>query len=159
MVYSKLAYFNSSPAVAYWFTFWHDAWWLNRDSPAFRDNKRELDPAEPDALCYTPLSRDALEQKLTAMKLRSAPGCCGAKKGWFSDALLDRFFQKLETMRQLGGFVEHKESALLTASGLDLARRSARVNRPAGAALLPYAAWCGFATVLSAAIARRNRRS
>jgi len=50
------------------------------------------------------------------------------------------------------------ESALLTASGLDLARRSARVNRPAGAALLPYAAWCGFATVLSAAIARRNRR-
>ncbi len=48
------------------------------------------------------------------------------------------------------------ESALLTASGLDLARRSARVRCPAGAALLPYAAWCGFATVLSAAIARRN---
>jgi uncharacterized protein YbjT (DUF2867 family)/tryptophan-rich sensory protein len=49
------------------------------------------------------------------------------------------------------------ESAVLTASGADLARRSARTNRVAGAALVPYAAWCGFATVLSAAVARRNR--
>jgi uncharacterized protein YbjT (DUF2867 family)/tryptophan-rich sensory protein len=49
------------------------------------------------------------------------------------------------------------ESAVLSASGLDLARRTLRVSRPGGAALLPYAAWCGFATVLSAAVARRNR--
>ena len=33
----------------------------------------------------------------------------------------------------------------------------ARSNRVAGAALVPYAAWCGFATALSAAVARRNR--
>src|SRR3954447_1336277 len=49
------------------------------------------------------------------------------------------------------------EAAVLTASSADLARRAGAVNKGAGIALSPYAAWCGFATVLSAAIARRNR--
>jgi benzodiazapine receptor len=48
------------------------------------------------------------------------------------------------------------ECAVLTASTVDLARRAARVSRPAAAALAPYAAWTAFATALSAAIARRN---
>jgi uncharacterized protein YbjT (DUF2867 family)/tryptophan-rich sensory protein len=51
------------------------------------------------------------------------------------------------------------ECAVLTASGGDLARRSAKVNPVAGRALVPYVVWCGFATVLSAEINRRNRRS
>lgn len=50
------------------------------------------------------------------------------------------------------------ESAVLTASGADLVRRSAAVNPVAGRALVPYVAWCGFAALLSAAIERRNRR-
>jgi uncharacterized protein YbjT (DUF2867 family)/tryptophan-rich sensory protein len=49
------------------------------------------------------------------------------------------------------------EAAVLTASTADLARRAGAVSRGAGVALSPYAAWCGFATVLSSAIARRNR--
>lgn len=48
------------------------------------------------------------------------------------------------------------ESAALTASSIDLVRRADRVSRPAAAALVPYAAWTAFATVLSGAIARRN---
>ena len=48
-------------------------------------------------------------------------------------------------------------AAALAASSADLALRSGRVRRPAGWALAPYAAWCGFATVLNAAIWRRNR--
>ncbi|MPQ98738.1 tryptophan-rich sensory protein [Modestobacter sp. I12A-02628] len=48
------------------------------------------------------------------------------------------------------------ESAALTVSTVDLVRRAARVSRPAAAALVPYAAWTAFATVLSGAIARRN---
>jgi tryptophan-rich sensory protein len=48
------------------------------------------------------------------------------------------------------------ECALLTASSADLVRRAYRLNRGAGAALAPYALWCGFATVLSTAIARLN---
>ena len=50
------------------------------------------------------------------------------------------------------------ESAVLTASTVDLARRAAAVHRPAAAVLAPYAAWTAFATALSAALARRNPR-
>ncbi|MGX1808969.1 TspO/MBR family protein [Nocardia sp. NPDC055321] len=48
-------------------------------------------------------------------------------------------------------------SAVLTASGVDLVRRVGRARPAAGAALAAYPAWCGFATVLSTAIWRRNR--
>lgn len=48
------------------------------------------------------------------------------------------------------------QAALLTASSADLARRAGEVSKGAGIALTPYAAWCGFATALSTAIARRN---
>jgi translocator protein len=47
-------------------------------------------------------------------------------------------------------------AGLLTVSSADLARRASSVAPRAGAALLPYAGWCAFATVLSASIARRN---
>ncbi|MDV3221312.1 tryptophan-rich sensory protein [Intrasporangium sp.] len=49
------------------------------------------------------------------------------------------------------------ESAVLTASGADLVRRTTAVNSVAGRALVPYVVWTGFATVLSAEIHRRNR--
>ena len=49
------------------------------------------------------------------------------------------------------------DSAALTVSTVDLARRTWPVDRVAGTALLPYAAWVAAATVLSADIARRNR--
>jgi uncharacterized protein YbjT (DUF2867 family)/tryptophan-rich sensory protein len=48
-------------------------------------------------------------------------------------------------------------AAALTASSADLARRAGTVSKGAGIALSPYAVWCGFATALSTAIARRNR--
>ncbi|KGN37121.1 tryptophan-rich sensory protein [Knoellia subterranea] len=49
------------------------------------------------------------------------------------------------------------ESAVLAVSSAELARRVSRSHPGAGRALLPYAVWTGFATVLSAAIHRRNR--
>ena len=48
------------------------------------------------------------------------------------------------------------ESALLTASTVDLTRRTWQLDRTAGLALLPYAGWTAFATALSGEIARRN---
>lgn len=48
------------------------------------------------------------------------------------------------------------ECAVLTVSSVDLVRRTHRLNRGAGVSLAPYALWCGFATVLSTAIARLN---
>ena len=44
----------------------------------------------------------------------------------------------------------------LAVSSADLARRAGRADRRLGLALAPYAAWCGFATVLTDAIRRRN---
>lgn len=49
------------------------------------------------------------------------------------------------------------EAGALAASSADLARRAAASGRRAGWSLVPYAAWTGFAAVLSTAIARRNR--
>ncbi len=48
-------------------------------------------------------------------------------------------------------------AAALTASSADLARRAARADRRAGAALSPYPLWCAFATVLATHVWRLNR--
>jgi tryptophan-rich sensory protein len=50
------------------------------------------------------------------------------------------------------------EIAALDASNLQLLRRAWRSDRAAGAALVPYVVWTGFATGLNASIAVRNRR-
>ncbi|CAM3222436.1 TspO/MBR family protein [Nocardioides dubius] len=57
--------------------------------------------------------------------------------------------------RQVGGSV--LVAGALAASTADLARTAAKADRRAGAFLVPYAAWTGFATVLNGAIWRRNR--
>jgi tryptophan-rich sensory protein len=48
------------------------------------------------------------------------------------------------------------EIAALNASNLALLRRAWQTDRLAGAALLPYVAWTGFATALNGSIAARN---
>ena len=48
------------------------------------------------------------------------------------------------------------EILVLEASTLDLVRRAARVDPAAAGLLAPYAGWVGFATALTASIARRN---
>ncbi|MEO7125682.1 MAG: TspO/MBR family protein [Nakamurella sp.] len=50
-------------------------------------------------------------------------------------------------------------ASLLEASTLDLIRRARTVSAPAAAALVPYAAWGGFALALNVDIARRNSTS
>lgn len=49
------------------------------------------------------------------------------------------------------------EAAILALSSADLARRARAAGDGHAALLAPYALWCSFATVLTAAIARRNR--
>lgn len=48
------------------------------------------------------------------------------------------------------------EIAALNASNLALLRRAWQTDRVAGAALVPYVAWTGFATVLNRSIVARN---
>ena len=49
------------------------------------------------------------------------------------------------------------EILVLEASTLDLVRRTRRLDPAAARLLVPYAGWVGFATALTASIARRNR--
>jgi len=49
-------------------------------------------------------------------------------------------------------------TVLLDLSNAELIRRTGRIDTRAAAALVPYALWCAFATVLNADIARRNPR-
>lgn len=46
----------------------------------------------------------------------------------------------------------------LAASSIDLTRSAAKVSKKAGGLMAPYAAWTSFATVLNAAIWRKNPR-
>ncbi|MFA1542619.1 TspO/MBR family protein [Actinomadura monticuli] len=62
------------------------------------------------------------------------------------------FFGRRSTRAGLVGTV------LLDISNADLIRRTAAVDTAAAGALVPYAAWCAFATALTADIARRNRQ-
>ena len=48
-------------------------------------------------------------------------------------------------------------AGVLALSSADLARRAADADPKLGVALAPYPLWCGFATVMSADIWRRNR--
>jgi translocator protein len=57
--------------------------------------------------------------------------------------------------RQIGPSVV--VAGALAASSADLARTAGAAYKPAGGFLVPYTAWTGFATVLNAAIWRRNR--
>ncbi|MFE7752681.1 TspO/MBR family protein [Streptomyces sp. NPDC057428] len=49
-------------------------------------------------------------------------------------------------------------TALLDVSNAELIARTAKTDRAAALALIPYVAWCGFATCLNASIVRRNGR-
>ncbi|MGC1211186.1 MAG: TspO/MBR family protein, partial [Micromonospora sp.] len=48
------------------------------------------------------------------------------------------------------------EIVALNAANVELLRRAWRADRLAGASLLPYVAWTGFATALNASLAARN---
>lgn len=51
-----------------------------------------------------------------------------------------------------------RPTVLLDIGNADLIRRAVAVDTAAAGALVPYAAWCTFATALNADVARRNRR-
>ena len=67
-------------------------------------------------------------------------------------ALRDRG-REAESLR----FAAALAAGVLAISSADLVRRAGRVSPAVAGALAPYPAWCGFATVLSTAIWRRNR--
>ena len=60
------------------------------------------------------------------------------------------------TTRGRNVWLSAAEAGALTVSSWDLVRRAWSLDRPAAVALIPYAAWCTFATVLAGDLAAQN---
>ncbi|CEP02441.1 hypothetical protein PBRA_009025 [Plasmodiophora brassicae] len=98
MVYQKLAFFDSHPINALWFSFWHDLWIWNQDVELVMKHKALLDPNSSDALCYTPMTRDQLHERLGQTNLLSVAKTFGIFKGYINTVLLDRLYSRIEAL-------------------------------------------------------------
>jgi hypothetical protein len=87
-VFKRMAYVSSHPCAAYWFTFFDDAWDQNQGMDVMKDKAMAFDPRFSSSLAYTPMKREQLDQKLQELGVRHATK-------YFSDALLDAFYEKL----------------------------------------------------------------
>ena len=104
-----------------------------RDRP-----RRPIEPPRPEHVPSAAAGRERGYRRALTLNLVLNAGWCWA------------FFARRNTA--LGTVT----AVALTASSADLARRAARSRPLYGAALAPYAGWCGFATVLSARIHQLN---
>ena len=77
LLFAKIAFTQSHKACAFWFCFWHDLWESNNTVKFIRDAADLLDPTLPDALAYTPLSREDVEEKLNEAGILGPGGVWG----------------------------------------------------------------------------------
>lgn len=94
----RLAFFDSHPINALWFSFWHDLWIWNQDVELVMKHKALLDPNSSDALCYTPMTRDQLHERLGQTSLLSVAKTFGIFKGYINTVLLDRLYSRIEAL-------------------------------------------------------------
>ncbi|EWT02478.1 oxidoreductase [Intrasporangium oryzae NRRL B-24470] len=130
-------------------------WYRSLDLPPWQP------PPATFGLVWTPLYTAIAGSAATTLnaldRAGDAPGRSAYLKAFGTNLALNTAWSWLFWRARRPG-VAALECAALTASSAALARRSMATHRTAGLALVPYAAWTGFATVLSTAIARRNRR-
>ncbi|MER6630925.1 TspO/MBR family protein [Streptomyces sp. NPDC000987] len=131
---------------------------VDADSPWYRrlDKPRWQPPSRAFGLVWTPLYVSVAAASGRAL-LRARPEQRRRLIGSLAGNLVLNagwnwlFFGCRSTRAGLAG------TLLLDASNVHLIRRTAAADRPAARALLPYAAWCVFATALNADLAYRNR--
>ncbi|WP_026310642.1 TspO/MBR family protein [Parafrankia elaeagni] len=126
------------------------AWYLSLDKPAWQPPRAAF-PA-----VWTPLY--ALTALAAAQALDSSTGDDQRGRLWRAygiDLALNAAWTPL-FFRARRPHLALAEIVVLDAANVALLLRAWRADRLAGAALLPYLAWTGFATALNAAIAVRN---
>lgn len=133
MVQQKLAYYNSHPAVAYWYVFWHDVYCHNKSMDMFKGKADLFDPYKADALCYKPMQRADLVALLEKEGLRVAPSCGGRKRGGFNDQLLDKLYTRMDEYGKEKDEKDAKDAADKAAAAQLLAAQAIEQNY-AGAA-------------------------
>ena len=86
-IYKAMAFVNTSKRHAYWFMFFADLFYCNKDLKAFGDIWEEFDFNNDDSILYRMCERDELIRWAVDKHLRTEKG-----KGFFKDKLLNKFY-------------------------------------------------------------------
>jgi hypothetical protein len=65
---ARMRYYDTHPAVAFWYTFWDDLWSMNTEHAAIKDSAEWLCPWFPTCVAYTPMARADLQAKIDQRK-------------------------------------------------------------------------------------------
>jgi len=125
-------------------------WYRGLDKPVIQP------PAAVFPVVWTLLYSDIAVTSAVALNRADAPDTRSYRSALAVNLLLNASWSWVFFKAHRIGLAIGVATALAASSG-DLVRRTSRMDRRAGWALLPYAGWCGFATVLTTAIWRRNR--
>jgi tryptophan-rich sensory protein len=127
------------------------SWYRSLDKPSWQP------PPPTYGLVWTPLYADLAVVAARALDRLPAPERVRYRRALAVNLVLNTGWSWL-FFRMRRPWPAAAECAVLTASSVDLVRRTARGEPRAAAALAPYPAWCGFATALTVALAARNPR-
>lgn len=128
-------------------------WYRRLDKPSFQP------PAFAFPLVWTALYADVAVASAAVLDAAGRAGNARAQRSFAAalgvNLVLNASWTPVST-RVRHGWLSAVHAAVLTASSADLVRRARPLEPRAATALVPYVAWCGFATVLAGDIAELN---
>ena len=92
-LYSRLQYFDSHPAISYWYTFWDDIYLKNSILKKIQKNDELFNLTSQFAIAYHPISIPRLKANLEKLGLRKKSG-----RGLFSDKIINKLESKLSDL-------------------------------------------------------------
>lgn len=128
------------------------AWYRTLTKPRWQP------PAAAFPLVWTPLYTLIALAGARALDRLSGPQRASFTRRYATDLALNAAWTAL-FFRMRNPRLALAEIAALNAANVALLRRAWQADRAAGAMLLPYVAWTGFATALNASIAARNPKA
>lgn len=91
-VYSRLKYYDSHPAISYWYCFWDDVAVHNSILKKIERHPELFDLANPHALIYHPMPIEELKAKLERAGLRTRKG-----NGLFNNKIINELYSTLDS--------------------------------------------------------------
>lgn len=128
-------------------------WYRRLDKPSFQP------PAATFPIAWTVLYADVAVASAAVLDAAATAGNARARRSYATalgvNLALNASWTPVQT-RVRKVWLSTLHAGVLTLSSADLARRARPLVPGAAGALLPYVAWCGFATVLAGDIAELN---
>jgi hypothetical protein len=100
-LYNRLTFFDSHPALSFWYLFWDDVWRNNKDMQIFQGKDELFSPMSPNSLCYRLLPRRelvALLEKNGLCRHNGRRGWLGLRRGYLNTSLLDSLYHMMGTL-------------------------------------------------------------